>query len=178
MPTRRLLLRPFSPDDADFVIALVNDPAWLRFIGDRQVHDRAGAEAYIARLNRMHAEHGHGALLIELRATGAPVGLAGLFRRPGLTVPDVGFALLPEYIGCAYAFEAADAVLRDARPRLNLSQVLGVTVPANTASIRVLEKLGLRYARTLRQPGSSQDLSLYRRTWGRKKPAGVVHGGR
>lgn len=170
--TSRLRLRRFRNTDADFVIALVNDAAWLRFIGDRKVHTRDAAEAYIARMNRMHAEHGHGALLIEARETGARLGMAGLFRRPGLAVPDVGFALLPEYYGCGYAHEAAEAVLHEARERLKLRQVLGVTVPENTASIRLLEKLGLRFDRTVRLPGGNEDVSIYRLKWSNKSPPG------
>lgn len=178
LTTPRLKLRRFRHADADFVIALVNDPAWLRFIGDRNVHSRDAAEAYIARMNRMHEEYGHGALLIELRATGAPLGMAGLFRRPGLAVADIGFALLPQYYGCGYAHEAAEAVLQDARERLKLRQVLGVTVPENTASICLLEKLGLRFDRTVRLPGGTEDVSIYRLKWRQKKPAGDARGGR
>ena len=178
LKTRRLILRPFSPADAEFVITLVNDPGWLRFIGDRKVHDHATAEAYIARMNRMHTEHGHGALLIALRETGVPVGMAGLFRRPGLDVPDVGFALRPEYYGCGFALEAAQAVMRHGRRRLKLEQVLGVTVPENMASIRLLEKLGLRYQRIMRLPGGSEDVCIYELSWNHKKPAGETRGGR
>lgn len=163
--TTRLRLRKFTPADAEFTIALVNDPAWLRFIGDRKVRTPEDAVAYIARMEAMHAEHGHGALLMEWRETGKQIGMAGLFRRPGLELPDVGFALLPEYYGQGFAFEAAQAVLRDARGRLGLSRVGGITIESNVASIRLLEKLGLHYERTLRLPGGTEDVRLYVVEW-------------
>lgn len=159
--TSRLRLRRFRNTDADFVIALVNDAAWLRFIGDRNVHTRDAAEAYIAKMNRMHAEHGHGALLIEARETGARLGMAGLFRRPGLAVPDVGFALLPAYYGHGFAREAAAAVIADAKARLRLTRIGAFTLPENTASIRLLESLGLRYECAFKLPGGSENLIYY-----------------
>lgn len=168
----RLRLRRFTEEDADFVIALVNDAGWLRFIGDRDVRTRESAVVYIARLNRMHDEYGHGALRIELRATGEPIGMAGLFRRPGLAEPDVGFALLPEFYGQGYAYEAAGAVLAAARRHLGLSRVLGVTVPENSASIHLLEKLGLRGVSAVQLLGAEEWVCLYALDWNNKKPAG------
>lgn len=161
LETARLRLRPFAPEDADFVIRLLNDPAWVRNIGDRKVRTPADAQAYLAKLAAMHECHGHGAYLVELKDDGAPVGMAGLFRREGLDDADIGFALLPEYYGRGYALEAAQAALAEGRERLGLKRITAVTLPANTASIRLLEKLGLKFVETIRLPGGTEDLSLY-----------------
>jgi RimJ/RimL family protein N-acetyltransferase len=163
--TRRLLLRPFCQIDADFVIALVNDPAWLRFIGDRGVRTVEQAEGYIARMTAMHAEYRHGGMRVALKETGEPIGMAGLFRRPGLEGVDIGFALMPSHHGRGYAHEAAEAVLADGRERLGLRRVGGVTVAQNVASIRLLEKLGLRYERTMRLPEGTEDVQIFAREW-------------
>jgi RimJ/RimL family protein N-acetyltransferase len=161
LQTPRLNLRPFRAADADFAMALLNDPAWLRNIGDRGVRTSQQARDYIDKLNAMHVRHGHGAYLVELKHAGTPIGLAGLFRREGLDDADIGFALLPEYTGHGYALEAARAVLQEGRDRLGLRRVSGITLPANRSSIKLLEHLGLKFVESIRLPNSTEDLSLY-----------------
>ena len=162
--TDRLVLRPLTEADDAFILDLLNDPSWLRYIGDRGVHTLRQARAYVRNgPMAMHARHGFGLDAVVLRDTGTPVGICGLIRRDTLDDVDVGFAFLPAYCGLGYAREAATAVLRHAGG-LGLLRVVAITVPDNAASIRLLESLGFHFERMLRMRSDPDELRLYART--------------
>jgi len=101
-------------------------------------------------------------LLVHMHdAVATPIGICGLLQRDTLAHPDIGFAYLPAFWGCGYGFEAAGAVLDNARQRLRLPQLLGLTSPDNVASIRLLEKLGLRFERVIHLTGGNPGTNLY-----------------
>ena len=145
LETNRLFIGEFSVDDAPFILELLNTPSWLAFIGDRGVRTLADAEQYI--LNgplKSYEQMGFGAYLVTLKQTNVSIGMCGLFKREFLENPDIGFAFLPEYAGNGYGYEAALGVMSYAQNELGISHILGITKPTNQASIRLLEKLGLR----------------------------------
>jgi [ribosomal protein S5]-alanine N-acetyltransferase len=120
--TDRLLLRELEQDDAAFILRLVNDPAWLRFIGDRGVHTLDDARAYLRDgPQRMYEQFGFGLWLVERKEDGVPMGMCGLIKRETLDDVDIGFALLPEFRRSGYCFEAAAATMRHAREVLGLA---------------------------------------------------------
>jgi RimJ/RimL family protein N-acetyltransferase len=140
----------------------MNDPDWLRFIGDRGVHTLADAENYIRNgPQAMFARFGHGLRLVERCEDGMAMGMCGLLKRDALPHPDIGYAFLPEFRAQGYALEAAEATLGDARQRLRLGHVLAIVSPDNTASIRLLERLGLNYERPIRLDESLPPAALY-----------------
>lgn len=146
--TARLRLRQFVADDASFVMELLNEPGWLRFIGDRGVHDLDGARAYIEKGPRaLYARHGFGLYCVELRQ-GGPVGMCGLLKRDTLELPDLGFALLERFQGEGYAREAVAATLAHAQRDFNLRQLAAITNPDNVPSGRLLRDLGFRFVDT------------------------------
>jgi RimJ/RimL family protein N-acetyltransferase len=159
MKTERLILRPFTREDAGFVLRLLNDPDWLRFIGDRGVRDTAGAEAYIERNRAARERNGFGLDLVAL-TDGVPIGMCGLIRREGLDDVDLGFAFLPEHRGKGYALEAARSTLAQA-PGHGLSRVIAITSQDNASSIALLEKLGFRFERLVRLPKEDEQLKLF-----------------
>ncbi|HEX9952918.1 MAG TPA: GNAT family N-acetyltransferase [Rubricoccaceae bacterium] len=162
METDRLVLRRLTTDDAPFVVRLLNEPAFLRYIGDRGVRTVPDAEAYIRDGPvRSYEAHGFGLYLVELKEGRVPVGLCGLLQREGLDDVDVGYALLPEHGARGYAVEAARATLGHARDDLGLRRVVAIVAPGNTASTRLLAKLGMGFERTLRVPGDDTDVELY-----------------
>ncbi len=154
LETERLVLRQLTLEDAPFILELLNEPAFLRFIGDKQVRTLADAENYI-RTGPMasYAQHGFGLWLATLKADGTPVGICGLIKRPVLDDVDVGFALLARHGGHGYATEAAAATLHHGRTAFGLKRIVAITAPDNAASGRVLEKVGLRFERMLTLPG-------------------------
>jgi len=160
--TERLILREFTADDAPFVLALVNDPDWITYIGDRGVKTLEAAKTYIAeRLQKSYREMGFGMWLIERKADGAPIGMCGLLKRDYLDALDVGFALLPDFRGQGYAFEAAAATIAWGKAELNLNRILGFTLVGNAPSAKLLKKLGMTYERNFNIPNDDDDLELY-----------------
>jgi RimJ/RimL family protein N-acetyltransferase len=148
LSTPRLRLSPFTLDDAPFVLELVNDPDWLRYIGDRNVRGLEDARRYLREGPiASYARNGFGLLRVALATTAEPVGMCGMVRRDTLPGPDLGFAFLPRYRGHGYAREAVDAVLADARERLRLDRILAITTPDNAGSIALLEKAGFTFER-------------------------------
>lgn len=146
LETERLRLRQFADDDAAFVLELLNEPSWLRFIGDRGVRSLDDARAYIASGPRaMFARHGFSLLVVERRADGAALGMCGLIKRDTLDAPDIGYAFLPRAWGQGYAREAAAAMLEHGHRVLGLPRILAITDPENATSIKLLEALGMRF---------------------------------
>lgn len=162
LETQRLVLRHLERADAAFIYELVNDPAWLRFIGDRGVHSQADAERYIADGPvAMYQREGFGLWCVELAATGEPIGLCGLIRRPTLPDVDLGFALAPAHRGAGYTSEAGRGVVDWAWRVGQLQRLLAITSLDNHASIRILEKLGFHFERLVRLAGDNEDLRLF-----------------
>jgi RimJ/RimL family protein N-acetyltransferase len=161
--TSRLRLREITYDDAAFVMELVNDPDWLRFIGDRNVHSLEDARGYVDRVRASYDAHGFGLWAVEPLTNGAPMGLAGLLKRATLDHPDLGFAFLPEGRGRGFALEAASAVLELGRERFGLARVLAITNLDNAASQRLLRRVGFGPGRPIRWEESAEDLLLFER---------------
>jgi RimJ/RimL family protein N-acetyltransferase len=142
LQTERLELREFAVDDAPLVLELVNDPLWIRFIGDRNVRSLDAARDYIAKLRRSYEENGFGLYLVERRSDREPLGMCGLVKRDTLPAPDIGFAFLERHRGEGYALEAARATLDYARAQLGLARVLAIATADNERSGNLLMKLG------------------------------------
>lgn len=158
----RLTLRPFKLDDAPFILELLNDPDWLRYIGDRGVRTLDDARAYLQNGPlASYARHGFGLLMVELKDGAIPIGMCGLIKRAELDDVDLGFAFLPEFRGKGYASEAGAAVMAHARDSLGLKRVVAITTQDNAGSIKVLRKLGFRFERLIAWPGEELELNLF-----------------
>jgi RimJ/RimL family protein N-acetyltransferase len=160
--TTRLIVRRMAIEDAGFILTLLNEPSWLRFIGDRGVRTIDDAKNYIVQGPvAMYASLGFGLCTVELKDSGCPVGICGLLKRAYLDAADIGFAFLPAYWGKGYAYEAATAMLNFAKADLGLKRILATTRPDNIASQKLLEKLGLRFERLMGHPDGDRDLKVY-----------------
>jgi [ribosomal protein S5]-alanine N-acetyltransferase len=161
--TPRLALRELTVEDAPFVLQLLNDPSFLRYIGDRGVRNLDEAQRYIVKgMVQSYERHGFGLWLVELREDDhRPIGLCGLVSREGLPAPDIGFALLPQWWSQGFALEAASAVMAHARRVVGLSRVLAIASPQNESSVRLLRRLGFRFDSEIRMPGEAQPVGLF-----------------
>lgn len=160
--TERLIMRVTGEEDAAFYFALLNSPGWLQYIGDRQVHSEAAAAEYIrTRVLTQQERLGYSSYTMLRAEDGVKMGVCGLYDRAGLEGVDLGFALLPEYYGCGYAFEAADALLDIAQKDLQLTEFLAITSQDNHASIKLLSKLGFVISGTTILPGEEEELYLH-----------------
>lgn len=162
LETARLALRRLTPEDAPFILELLNDPLFLRFVGDKGIRTLEGARGYI--INgpmASYAQHGFGLFHVSLRHEGTPIGMCGLLKREALEDVDVGFAYLPQFSGQGYATEAARATLDYGRGVLGLKRIVAITAPDNAGSQNVLRKIGLRHEKTLRLPAYQTDSLLF-----------------
>jgi RimJ/RimL family protein N-acetyltransferase len=159
--TSRLELRELDFGDAEFILQLLNEPGFIRFIGDKGVRTLADAREYIQQGPMdSYARNGFGLYAACLRDR-TPIGICGLVRREGLNDPDVGFAFLSRYWSSGYAVEAAAAVLAHAQDTLRIKRVVAITSPDNWASIAVLEKIGLTFERMIRLVDHTPELKLF-----------------
>jgi RimJ/RimL family protein N-acetyltransferase len=160
--TDRLNLRWLLPADAEFILDLLNDPSFLRFIGDKGVRTLDDARNYI--LNGpvdMYNRLGFGLYLTELKESGVPIGICGLIKRDSLQDVDIGFAFLPRFWAKGYAYESAAAVMAYGKTVLGLNRIVAITSPGNHASGRLLEKLGLRFERMIRLSKDAPEVRLF-----------------
>jgi RimJ/RimL family protein N-acetyltransferase len=162
LETDRLALREMTTDDAEFLFKLLNEPSFIENIGDRNVRTIEDARQYA--LNgpiASYKQHGFGLYLVALKETRTPIGICGLVKRESLPDADIGYALLPEYWGRGYALEATTAMKEHAFHVLGHKALLAIVNPENRSSIRVLEKIGLRYSRMVRMSPDAAEICLY-----------------
>ncbi|NJW52315.1 GNAT family N-acetyltransferase [Salinimicrobium oceani] len=161
--TERLILRPTSIEDADFIFELLNTPKWLQNIGDRNIRTKEDAAAYIR--NKMYPQLerlGFSNYTLIRKNDQEKVGSCGLYDREGLEGVDIGYALLPQFEGNGYAYEAAVKLKAAAHNEFGITIINGITSKENLSSQRLLEKLGLLLVGTTRLPGEDVDLLLFK----------------
>lgn len=147
LETERLRLRQFTLDDTKFIIELLNSPGWIEFIGDRNVKTEEQAIQYLQNgPMKSYEENGYGLSLVESK-DGLPIGMCGIIRRAKLEHPDIGFAFLNEFTGKGYGYEIATATLNYAIDNLKLPKIVAITVPHNIKSIKLLEKIGMKFVK-------------------------------
>ena len=162
LQTERLTLRHLTDGDAAFILALLNDPAFLQYIGDKGVRTEDDARRYIADGPvASYAKNGFGLYHVSLTATGEAVGMCGLVSRPVLTGPDIGYAMLPRFRSMGYATEAARAVLQHAQQRLGYGEVLAIVSLNNEESKKLLRKIGMTQKGTMRMSEEGEEVGLF-----------------
>lgn len=162
LETERMVLRRVTLDDAGLMLAVWNDPAFIRHVGDRGIRTLEQAEAALKEgAFKLYEEYGYGPYCMSLKKDGTQIGICGLFRRDNLDDPDIGFGVLPDYCGKGFAGEAAAAVVAHARDDLGIEYLTAIVSPENVASIGLIEKLGLRFSRGITMPGDEDEISLY-----------------
>ena len=166
LETDRLFLRRLSTNDVAFIVELLNEPSFIRNIGDKGVRTTADASKYLLTGPiASYEQFGFGLYLAELRDSGIPIGICGLLKRESLDDADIGFAFLERFWGHGYAFEAASAVMDYGRRLLRLPRIVAITAPDNQASIKVLEKICLRFEKMISLPGYKEDSMLFTSEW-------------
>jgi RimJ/RimL family protein N-acetyltransferase len=162
LETERTVVRWMTLEDAPFILELLNDPDWIRYIGDRGVRTLDDARAYLEKGPiHMYRRLGFGTYVVVLKETGAPMGSCGLVKRDGLDDVDIGFAFLPAYRTKGFAYEASSAVLEYARDQLGLKRLVAIATPENASSTRLLERLGLRLEGKVNLPNDPVTLNLF-----------------
>ena len=150
LETDRLLLREYVEEDADAFFKLNSDPQVLRFVPDKALPNVEQArQILIDHPIADYRKHGFGRGACILKSTGENIGFAGLKYLEELGEVDVAYRLMPTYWGQGLATEAALASVRYGFADLGLKRIIGLAMPENIASVRVLEKSGLRFVETV-----------------------------
>lgn len=162
LETDRLIVRRLSSEDAEFILRLLNEPSWLRFIGDKGVRNLEDARKYILKGPvEMYSRLGFGLYLVELKGEGIPVGICGLIKRDSLEDVDIGFAFLPKFWGQGYAYESASAVMAYGKSAFGLTRLAAITSSDNYASAKLLEKLGFNFERMVKLSDDGGEVRLF-----------------
>ncbi len=162
LETTRLVLRHFTPDDAEFILEIVNDPSFIANIGDRGIRSLDQAVGYLVDGPiRSYEEHGHGLYLVTLKPSLQPIGICGLLKRNQFDDVDLGYAFLPAYWSRGFAFESATAMLDFARSTLHIERTLALVNPDNVRSIRLLEKIGFSFSELRDIPPGHLPTAIY-----------------
>ena len=162
LETERLILRPITLADAPLLLAVMNEPSFIEHVADRGLRTTAEAKRYIAeKILPSFARFGFGMYVVALKDTGASIGTCGLFKRETMEDVDIGYAFLREFWGRGFAYEAAEAVLAYGRDVLLLPKIVAMTAPNHHRSIKLLEKLGLRFQRMIALPGFEGERKLF-----------------
>ena len=160
--TDRLIVRHLSPEDAEFILQLLNEPSWIRYIGDKGVRTLEDARSYILKGPvEMYSQLGFGLYLVELKEEGLSIGICGLIKRDALEDVDIGFAFLPKFWGKGYAYEAALAVMEYGKRAFGLTCLVAITSPDNYVSGKLLEKLGFNFERMVKLSDDSEEIRLF-----------------
>ncbi len=165
--TERLVIRELDAErDAAFILDLLNQPSFIKYIGDRGVRTVDESRDFIEnRYRQSYRDHGYGlytvALKSEIPDPDSPIGICGFVRRPGLDGPDIGFAFLPQFERQGFALESAAAMMRYGDETLGFTEVFAITTLDNTSSIRLLEKLGFSFEKLVTMPGGDEELRLF-----------------
>lgn len=162
LETERLFLEPMTIAEAPFILELYNSPNFIKFIGDRNIKSLDDAENYIINKFLPQFERlGYGNFLIKLKTNGKKIGGVGIFERKGIEVHDIGFSFLPEFEGKGYGYEAANHLIKTAFSKFGLKRISAITSKENTASQKLIEKLGLKYLKTIQLPEDDEELLYY-----------------
>lgn len=160
--TDRLILRWLSTDDAAFILELLNDPSWLRFIGDKGVRTLEDARNYILTGPMdMYSRLGFGLYLTERKDEKIPIGICGLIKRDSLENVDIGFAFLTKFQSKGYGYEAASATMAYGFEQLGLKRIVAITSKDNHYSANLLQKIGMNYERNVILPPDTEELKLF-----------------
>lgn len=153
LETPRLILREWLPDDWVRFKPIATNPQVIRYVGTGQAPDDEQIRAYIEAARNLYRAEGFCLWPLIHRDDQALIGFCGLDRLWGGDEIEIGYWLSPDYWGRGLATEAAQAVMQYGQETLGLRQIVAVAQPANRASIRVLEKLGMTYIKDVCHEG-------------------------
>jgi ribosomal-protein-alanine N-acetyltransferase len=166
LETEHLILRRFHEGDVQALYLLGSIPAITRYTQSRPFASLDEARALmVAAPFHDYATHGYGRFACVWKATGAVIGFSGVKYVPEFDDNELGYRFLPEYWGRGLATEAGQASIDFARSSVGLSRLIALVHPDNTASARVVTKLGFAVEKQVRYSGlPGVDLNLYARS--------------
>ena len=160
--TEHLIIRKIMLEDAEFIFELMNQPSWIRFIGDRGLRTLDATIDYLRDgVLKTYTNSEIGLFVIERKADGVKTGITSLIKRADLPQIDLGFALLERYAGHGYAYEASLATLSYCSSQLKLDSVVAISQPDNLRSAQLLQKLNFNPERLVNLSHTQIELQLW-----------------
>ena len=163
MASPRLTYAPVGLETLDELHDLVQDQHVRRYLMDGEVFPREWSEARVRDSIALFERRGVGLWLARDAGSGAVAGFCGFLEIATIDFePQLVYALLEGFTGLGYATEMARASIAHARTRPGFAEIVAAVDGVNTASVRVVEKLG--FTRTTTVPGAFGDTFIYRLT--------------
>ena len=160
--TERLFIKPTTIEDASLIYELLNMPKWIKYIGKRDVNSIADAENYIKeKMLPQFEKLGYSNNTVIRKSDNKKIGTCGLYSRDGIDGVDIGFAFLPQYEKKGYAFESANKLIEIAKTDYEIAKISAITTEENTASQKLIEKLGLTFTKMITIPNDDATLMLF-----------------
>ncbi len=174
LETERLILREIVQTDDEFMLDLLNQPLFIKYIGDRNVRNLEQSREFIEnRYRKSYTANGFGLYAVELKTEdfelpnskfqipNPVIGICGFVKRDTLPDADIGFAFLPQFEKKGFAFESAFAVMKFGREVLHLQRVLAITSQDNENSVKLLEKLDFKFAGLIKLAHDAEELKMF-----------------
>lgn len=160
--SNRLHLSEFSLKDASFFFELVNDPDWIKYIGDRNIKTISDSEDYLKdKIIPSYKQFGFGFYVVRLKESNLPIGMCGLIKRDWMSYVEIGYAFLNKHRSKGYAIEASIATKKYAKEEIGISKIAALTDVDNEKSGNLLNRLGLEFERLISYPGEQKKCKLY-----------------
>nr|WP_277601501.1 GNAT family N-acetyltransferase [Thalassotalea sp. G2M2-11] len=157
-----MYLRLLTHNDAQMILALLNEPAFLTNIGDKGVRNLSNAINYIdSGPLAMQSTLGYSLYCCVRKDNDQAIGLSGLIKRDGIMHPELGFAFLTQYCKQGFGYESSVAVLKHAHEQLGITHLQAICHPNNKASIGLLTKLGFSYQQNISLPTQQESVKLF-----------------
>ena len=161
--TQRLIISKVTLKDAPFFLELMNTPHWIKYIGDRKIKTVSDAKKHLKKgILKSYNNNGFGFYKLLLKGENLKtIGICGLVKRKELDDVDIGFGFLPDYEGKGFGYESSIEIMKLAQNKFKLKKVSAITSPINVNSIKLLEKLGLIYEKTIIPFEDGEELLLF-----------------
>ena len=160
--TARLTIDELTREDASFILGMLNDRDFIRYVADRGIRTEEQACEYLEnKVMTSYKKHGFGMAAVRLKTTGETIGMCGLIKRDSLEDVDIGYGFLPRSRGQGYACEAVEAVMAMGRRDFGLSRIVAIIHPQNIASRALAERVGMHLDSMIRLTPEEEKICLY-----------------
>lgn len=159
--TDRLILREITLNDTPEMFELYSDPEILRYTGETVTETIEEMEKAIKIRIKNYKKYGYGRWATILKSENKFIGWAGLAYLPEFDKIDIGYRFLQEYWGMGFATEASHAILAHAFEKLNLKEIIAIAMKGNKGSIKVMEKIGMKFDKYAPYEPDGEDVVWY-----------------
>lgn len=161
--TPRTILRHFTEEDLDAVFEFNSHPEVQRYTGEKAITEMSQALHIINKVTKVDYDtYGYGRFATVYKPENKVIGFAGLKYEPTLGETDIGFRFLPAYWGKGLATEVSIELIKYGFDTLNLERIIGIAMPENIGSCKVLQKIGLQLYKVGEFDGDGGNYNWYK----------------